>query len=405
MKVIRTLLLVLIFLSSCSLTSKTGALVFIDPTYTFDELYSMAGEYDLTNFIDKYEFSIVEPDGRFSQIRDVLWLNGHLYVVDQGEDIGDGGLHVLDTHLNILKSVNYTPDDPVISPYALAADENGKVYVAMNMNIVSNDVVLFIAVFNDELDYERRIRFTIKSNSISPQVESLAINPKGGFFLTLKANENGEEGRIYGVAEDGKVTVGIGNKSFGYLLNHSDNVYFVNSGFVTIFDRGSGGYSSQPGLSTLYRLHNGAVVSHVTLPPAMYLPLSDEEIEEYAQVFKEVHGVAPTNEYMSDLRSEGELIRMMNGSGGLFRLGNDIAILTQNANFMHVFSYDLTYLYSQRLDSGLAGNYRELFAENRLRTGIAACADDEGNIYIVQRIICLKSGTTGYGIIKGTLNR
>jgi hypothetical protein len=401
MKKISVFFLALILLGSCS-SAPTPDESFFYPVRTLDELMEMEGEFDYINFVHHYEVVASEPNRRLNQITDIVWLNGRLFVSDNC-GLRGGGIHVFDSDLNHIDTITQTPDHSIVSAYALATDENGNLYAVINISLVGREISFDIAVFDADLNYERAIPFTIISRTDAVWPKSLAVNPDGGFYLALRGEEDkAEDGVIYSISESGAVTAGPGNASFGYLLALPDRLFFVNSCFHGVRDRDAGGYINKNGLSALYMLQKGAVTEYTVIPPSYRTPFSEEEIEEWIAAFSEITGEPPSPEVVSESRERGYLVGIASGSGGLFRLGDNVAVISQFSSVMHVFDTELSYLYSHRIDNGLAEMYKES-SSLIFRRNIAACADDEGNIYIVQSIFSM--GSQGYGILKGTPNR
>jgi hypothetical protein len=396
---------VVVFLPACSPEQKT--LGFFDPLRTAEELehmceteketLNMLSENDLSNFVDRYDFSAVAPEVRINQLTDILWLNGQLLIADS--DI-DRGIHVLDSDLKHIDTIKRTPEHLMITPYVLAADDGGRLYAVINMSRGRGEYNFSIAVFDADLNYERAIPFSIKSDAEVLEPQSIAVNPNGGFYLALHGNDSHEDGKIYSITEDGTVAVVGGNKSFGYLLTDADNLYFVNGGFSYEFDSESGYFIGRSGISALYKLQNDTAVDTIVLPPYMHTPYREEEIAEWIDVWTEHFGEAPSELVLSSIY-EGFNVPLTDGAGGLFRLKDDIAVVTKYS-VMHVFDKELNYIYSNRL--GEANNSAEELRRNLTEPGykkvVAACADDEGNIYIAYRSVT--NDRQYYGIFKGT---
>lgn len=306
----------------------------------------------------------------------------------------------MDENLNIVDAIFQTPEHTYFTPFALTTDATGGLYVVLNGIWSKNSAGFEIAVFDKDLVYIKTIPFAIKSNAEYVLPESLAVNPDGSFYLTLQAKEKDEDGKIYSISSDGKVSVVAGNKSFGYLLALPEGLFFVNSSFPYGFDKETGKPIHQFGLSALYKLPTDGVATHVILPPAMKGPLSEKELEKWVQIYTELNGEAPSSEEISNTRKDGSFLFMMNGSGGLFRLGDDIAVAFDGFNVMHVFSTELEYRYSQYLNNGFAEYYKDFITNpSGISIFIAACVvlvthDETVAAYAGRRIVMMDGQIT-----------
>lgn len=396
MKRLSFLLLAVILLVSCSPASPsnmgTDELSFFNPIRTDEELNVMEGENALTNFAANYVFEPVKVINEFKSVGSTLWFDGQLLVADAVS----GTIYILDKELNIIDSITEI-DGQMFSPHAFATDESGKLYVGAAGVTALNTKSFSIYVLDKDFNFEKKIPFDIKSKSEILFIQGIAVNPSGGFYVTLEPSRGNlskeiiDDGRIYLVSDDGKVTVGPGDNSYGFLLSLKGSAYFVNSGFPFLYNKDKNSNEGQAGISTLYKINGSDVTARVILPVGMTGPLTDEEAEEFDKVYAELNdGEVPQN-----TKEEGFYLTSTNGSGGLFRLGDDVALVL-GYYAMHVFSTDLEYKYSCYLYTSFAEFYKIAKFDPRAASPmiINACADDDGNVYLITR-------NSGFGIKKG----
>jgi hypothetical protein len=357
---------------------------FFYPIRTSDELKAIAEELSFYTYTSvDYCLPPAKVDGRFDWIIDILWLNGYLLVVDW-----QSGIHVLDSNLSIIDTINHIPGHRVFQVYAAATCEDGKLYAVINRHSETGRVGYSIAVFDQELNYEKAIEFIlpISDRDVPVMPGSLAVNPDGGFALSLKDTPDADAAVIFFIDDNGTVIASSGNISLGHLLTHGDSLIFINR----TFNVGMGLEGVQFGLSALFQLQKGEVVKREVLPGMSHRFLDDELVRAMEEVYIEINGQQPSDEWYADVYAYTFSAFTFTS---LFHLRDNIAVI-DSSGIMHMFDSGINYLYSRILRDqdyiiDYSQNYRKELANdiNRKYTRIlAACADDEGNIYIVQEI-------------------
>jgi len=378
---------------------------FFYPLRTLDELEVIANDfYYITYAPPDYSPLPVILDSRIRKIEDILFIGGYLYIADSQSL----GVHVLDSNFNLIDTINQIPEHRILQPYALAACEEGKLYVALNQHSENGRIGYHIAIFDHELSFEKVIRFTLPfplNDDVTIFPGSLAVNPAGGFAFTLSWTPNADVAVIYFIDDDGTVTIGPGNVSLGHLLTHDNSLYFVNGAW----NIGKGGYDI--GISALFQMINGEVENREILPPISYIPFDEELLKEAEAVYIEFNGQQPPDEWYTDVRS-ASMQYAVRGFISILHLKENIAVICYSG-VMHVFNPGLNYLYSRVLRDydyiqNSTQNYRKSLSgdiNTKHTYNLTACTDDEGNIYIAQRILYRHIGGADeeLGIVKVNL--
>jgi hypothetical protein len=356
MRKLAILLQLLLMLTACGKTAaQKNADAFFDPLRTYDELNSMQEIYDPQTLSNRYTFTYTEL--KMSQPSGMCWFNGRLHLSD------DRDMRVAALGKDGTLETVYLSD--VRSPLALTSSADGSLYVGHGGNNSSRGKQYSLTVFDQGYNVISGTDFTINGDPDTIRPNSLAVT-SSGVYLTLQSNINGEEGVIYKIEPDGKVSSVGGNNSFGNLSAIPDGFVFVNDRFTHIYNPDTRTSMSQPGLSAIYKFTGDTVTDSVAIPPNISF-------------------------------GDSAYLSANSGIGGISYYGEQILIADQFTKMILAFDQELNYLWAQQIAYDKQSD-TQTDAGSTLLCQFFTIDPDTGNLYISGS----DSMSGKFGLVMGT---
>jgi hypothetical protein len=380
------LLSLLFLLTACGEAAPKNVDAFFDPILTEEELAELYGQNELKNFAEKYVFTYSELE--IKQPSGMCWFAGRLHISD------DSAMRVAALNPDGTLEPFYLPDVKI--PHAITTSDDGNLYVVHSKSLLSNGVQASLSVFDSNYNAVSTISFVIPCDPDNGYYNSI-VAIDGSVYLTLTYMGGDENGEIFKITMDGKVSDIGGNKSFGSLAPIPGGMVFVNGGFP----------DQQQGVSAVYKIVEEAVTGMVTLPTDMVYSFSEEDLDAWKNAVIEKTGVSPSRSDWGKYQ-QGLPIFGPAGYGGICYTGDKILVTSKELPVLHCFDLDLNYLWTQKIGYeghsmwDLEQRYRndEMDSIHFYALNMYICEDpNTGELYILQRPF---SDTNTFGVLKGT---